>query len=68
MKVEAKTLKYAGGAVVVAAAALIILPGLVGYISGLWRLALFVAVALLSAWALSVLVARITVARQGKRN
>ena len=68
MKVDAKTLKFAGAALIIGAAAIIILPGLLGYLSGLWRMAIFIAVALLSAWALSFLVARITVAKQGKRN
>ena len=68
MKVDAKTLKFAGAALIIGAAAIIILPGLLGYLSGLWRMAIFIAVALLSAWALSLLVARITVAKQGKRN
>ncbi|HEY9871093.1 MAG TPA: hypothetical protein V6D08_18145 [Candidatus Obscuribacterales bacterium] len=68
MKPSAKTLKFVGGALIVGAAACIILPGLLGYLAGLWRLGLFVALALISAWAVSLLVARLTVSRQGKRN
>ena len=38
MKVNAQTLKYIGGALIVAAAAVIMLPGFLPVIMGVWKL------------------------------
>lgn len=68
VKPDKDKLKFAGGALVVGGAALIVLPGLFGYVAGLWRLAVWVGVALLFAWAISAVWARLSVSRQGKGN
>ena len=41
-----ETLKFAGGAIIVLTAAIIMLPGAFTYIAGLWRLFALIAVAL----------------------
>lgn len=63
---QSEKLKFAAGAIIIAGAACIIMPGLLGYISGLWRLALWVGMALAAAFLVSVLWARLTVSRPGK--
>lgn len=67
IKIKGKTFQVAGAALIVAAAGWIVLPGLIGYFAGLWRLALMIAVALLCAWGISVAVARFWLAQSSKR-
>lgn len=48
-----ETLKYAGGAIIVAAAVGIMMPDLVKYLAGLWRLGVMIAVVITLAWLLA---------------
>ena len=68
LKMDREKLKFAGGALVIAGAAVIVMPGLFGYVAGLWRLGLWVLVAIATAWVLSFIWARFAVSRQGKGN
>ena len=63
-----EALKLAGSILIVGCAVLIMLPGLIGYLAGLWRLGVLICVILLSAWGLSVLLTRLAIAKQGKRD
>ena len=56
MKVSwnAEALKFAGGAIIVGAALCIMLPDLVRYLAGLWRLGVLVVAVIALAWALAM--------------
>jgi hypothetical protein len=66
VKLDADTLKFAGGAVIIAAAACIMLPDVLNYIGGLWRLGVMIVVVLFLAWLMANIVARIQLSRKSK--
>jgi hypothetical protein len=66
VKLNADTLKFAGGAVIIAAAACIMLPDVLNYIGGLWRLGVMIVVVLVLAWVLANITARIQISRRAK--
>lgn len=49
-----EALKFTGGAIIVGAAVCIMLPDLVRYLAGLWRLGVLIVVVILLAWVLAV--------------
>ncbi len=67
IKAHGKTFQIAGSALIVAAAGWIVLPGLIGYFAGLWRLAVMIALALLGAWGISIAMARLWLSHSSKR-
>ena len=56
-----EALKFAGGAIIVGAAVCIMLPDVVRYVAGLWRLGVLIVAVILLAWLLAV--ARLKVSR-----
>lgn len=64
LKLNADLLKYGASALIVGAAACIIMPGLVGYLAGLWRLGVLIVVVIAIAAALGTISAKFIVARK----
>ena len=58
--------KVIGGAVIIGAAACIMLPNLLGYLAGLWRLGVLIVVIIATACILGQIVGRAMLARQRK--
>jgi hypothetical protein len=66
VKLNAETLKFAGGAVIVLAAACIMLPDLLNYIGGLWRLAVMIVVVIGIACLIGNITGRMQIAKRAK--
>lgn len=68
MKDSKRRLKLIAGGIVVAAAFLIILPGLINYVAGIGRLIVLIVVALGLAYALNLLLARNAIDKAKRKN
>ncbi len=58
--------KIIGSAIIIGAAACIMLPGLLGYLAGLWRLAVLIGIIIATACIVGQIVGRAMLARQRK--
>lgn len=50
MKLNSKTIKFVGGALIVVAAFSILLPGLLKFLFGIWRIGVLIVTAVILAW------------------